>query len=138
MTELQKLRTTLQGLRAQHAAEMKKVEKEKDRVMERWNKLSDAQAKLGSTPSGINFANSQVVEASDVQMRGKGQGFLELSLEQAERSRKDLADETRNLRGIVISAANELQRIMYTTQKLSTTEAIDEVRLKFAYTSKYF
>ncbi|THH26975.1 hypothetical protein EUX98_g7212 [Antrodiella citrinella] len=129
MTELQKLRTTLQGLRTQHAAEMKKVEKEKDRIMERWNKLSDAQAKLGSTPSGINFANSQIVEASDVQMRGKGQGFLELSLEQAERSRKDLADETRNLRGIVISAANELQRIMYTTQKLSTSEAIDEPSL---------
>lgn len=125
--ELQRTRTALQGVRAQHTAEIKKIEKEKERVIERWSKLADNQAKLGSTPSGITFANSQVVEASSVQMRGKGEGFLEISLEQAERSRNDLADETRNLRGVVLSTANELQRIMYTARKLSTSEAIGEV-----------
>lgn len=121
------MRTALQGLRAQHAADIKKIEKEKERVMERWSKLAENQTKLGATPSGLTFANSQVVEASNVQLRGKGEGFLEIALEQAERSRSDLADETRNLRGVVLSTANELQRIMYTAKKLSTSDAVDEV-----------
>ena len=125
--ELQRTRTTLQGLRAQHTAEIKKIEKEKERVMERWNKLADSQAKHGSAPSGLTFANAQVVEASEVQLRGKGQGFLEISLEQAERSRHDLADETRHLRGVILSTANELQRIMYTARKLSSSDNLDEV-----------
>ncbi|KAH8091643.1 Afadin and alpha-actinin-binding-domain-containing protein [Cristinia sonorae] len=124
--ELQRLRTTVQGLRAQHATELKKVEKEKERVMERWSKLADSQAKHGSSPSGLTIANLSVVEASDVQLRGKGQGFLEIALEQAEKSRNDLADETRTLRGLVHSTANELQRIVYTARKLSSSEPVEE------------
>lgn len=121
------MRTTLQGLRLQHSADIKKIEKEKERVMERWSKLTDSQLKHGPSSSGLIFANAQVVEASDVQMRGQGQGFLDLSLEEAERSRNDLADETRNLKGVILSAANELQRIFYTAQKLSTSPTLDEV-----------
>ncbi|KAI0791937.1 Afadin and alpha-actinin-binding-domain-containing protein, partial [Abortiporus biennis] len=125
--ELQRLRTSLQGLRETHKAELKKIEKEKDRMSERWNKLSDAQLKIGATvPSGIKFANQQVVEASDVQIRGKGKGFLEVSLEEAERSRKELAEQNRELKRIVLSAANDLQRIFWSAQNLTSSGSSDE------------
>lgn len=97
--------------------------------MDRWSKLADNQLKLGSEPSKIKFANSQVVEASDVQLRGKGQGFLEVALEQAEQSRSHLADEVRSLRSIVVSTANELQRILQIARSISSSEVQDEVIL---------
>ncbi|CAL1714045.1 unnamed protein product [Somion occarium] len=124
--ELQRTRSSLQALRTTHQAEIKKMEKEKDRMMEKWNKLADNQLKAGSVACGIKFANSQVVEASDVQLRAKGQGFLEVSLEQAEQSRSQLADEVRSLRGIVISTANELQRILHIARNLSSSEVQEE------------
>lgn len=91
--------------------------------------MADNQLKVGSEPSKIKFANSQVVEASDVQLRGKGQGFLEVALEQAEQSRSHLADEVRSLRGIVMSTANELQRILQIARSISTSEVQEEVTL---------
>ncbi|KAI0071156.1 hypothetical protein K474DRAFT_1652846 [Panus rudis PR-1116 ss-1] len=126
LAELQRTRTSLQGLRATHQAEIKKLEKEKERVLDRWSKLADNQTKLGAIPSGIKFTNSQVVEASDVQLRGKGQGFLEVALEQAEQSRSQLADEVRYMRGLVISTANELQTILHIAGNISTSEIKDE------------
>ncbi|KAK7685742.1 hypothetical protein QCA50_011088 [Cerrena zonata] len=124
--ELQRTRTALQSLRLAHQTEIKKIEKEKERVLERWSKVADNQLKLGSESSRIRFANSQVVEASDVQLRGKGQGLLEAALEQSEHSRNQLADEVRSLRGIVISTANELQRILQIARSISLSEVQDE------------
>lgn len=97
-------------------------------MTDRWSKLSDSQLKLGSTvPSGIRFANAQVVEASDVQLRGQGRGFMEVALEEAERSRDGLADENRVLRGLILSTANELQRILHFTRNLASSTTQDEV-----------
>lgn len=97
-------------------------------MLERWSKLADSQLKLGATvPSSIKFANAQVVEASEVQLRGKGKGFLEEALEQAEQARNDLAGENRMLKGLVISAGNELQKIMHSTKGLVSVESLEEV-----------
>lgn len=126
--ELQRTRTALQAIRSTHATEIKKLEKEKERALERWSKLADQQIKLGSASSGLRFANAEVVEASDVQLRGKGKGFLEVAAEQAQEARDALFNENRRLKGLLLSAANEIQRLLHSTRSLATTESQEEVR----------
>ncbi|KAI0352101.1 hypothetical protein OH77DRAFT_1460841 [Trametes cingulata] len=124
--ELQRTRTTLHALRATHQTEIKKLEKEKERMVERWSKLSDAQLRVASLPAGPTCANLEVVEASDVQLRGKGQGFLDVALEQAESARKELYEQNRKLRGLLLSAANELQSVLHAARTAGENEYIEE------------
>ncbi|TFK86472.1 hypothetical protein K466DRAFT_492758 [Polyporus arcularius HHB13444] len=128
--ELQRTRSTLHALRATHQTEIKKIEKEKERMVERWSKLSDAQLKIGSLRAGLTCANLDVVEASDVQLRGKGQGFLDVALEQAETARKELFEQNRKLRDILLSAANELQSLLHALRSTgeSDSQSQEEVR----------
>ena len=118
----------MQALRTAHQAEVKRLEKEKERMAERWGKIADAQVKLSAAPAGLRCANADVVDASDVQLRGKGQGFLEVALEQAETARKDLFDQNRRLRGLILSTANELQRVVYDARVADSPEDCPEVR----------
>ena len=96
-------------------------------MVDRWSKLSDAQLKTGSLRAGLTCANLDVVEASDVQLRGKGQTFLDVALEQAETARKELLEQNRKLRGVLLSAANELQSVLYAVRTARDTEPTDEV-----------
>ncbi|KAH9479231.1 hypothetical protein JR316_0007819 [Psilocybe cubensis] len=110
--ELQRTRTVLQGVRATHVAELKKKEKEVERILDKWQKISDAQAKLTAAPSGIvRCLNAAVVEGSEV--FGKGQGYLEIALEQAEQARSSLSDDNLFLRKVLVRAVNELQSIIH-------------------------
>lgn len=133
--ELQRTRTTLQALRNTHQTELKKVEKEKERMVERWTKVSDAQLKVGSLRSGLTCSNTDVVEASDVQLRGKGQGFLDVALEQAETARKELFEQNRKLRGLILYTANELQRLVHSVRAAASPEPVEEVRGLVHFTS---
>ncbi|CDO68386.1 hypothetical protein BN946_scf184815.g33 [Trametes cinnabarina] len=127
--ELQRTRTTLTALRAAHQTEIKKIEKEKERMVERWCKLSDVQLKIGSLRSGLICANQEVVEASDVQLRGKGQGFLDVALEQAEDARTELMEQNRKLRGLLLSAANELRRVLHAARTAHDPDSAEEPSL---------
>ena len=118
----------MQALRTAHQAEVKRIEKEKERMTERWSKLADAQVKLSAAPAGVRCANAVVVDAPDVQLHGKGQGFLEVALEQAEAARKDLFDQNRRLRGLILSTANEMQRMVHGAQVAESAEDVPEVR----------
>lgn len=130
--ELQRTRTLLQGVRATHYAELKKKEKEIERVMEKWQKLSDTQAKLSSVPSGMRCLNATVVEGNEVV--GKGQGYLEIALEQAEQTRSNLSDDNLFLRKLLVRSINELQSILHHARCLiSGDQNIDEVRLDGPY-----
>ncbi|KAI0364368.1 hypothetical protein BV20DRAFT_974567 [Pilatotrama ljubarskyi] len=124
--ELQRTRSTLHALRATHQTEIKKLEKEKERMVERWSKLSDAQLRVANLPAGLTCANHDVVEAPDVQLRGKGQGFLDVALEQAESARKELYEQNRKMRGLLLSAANELQSVLHATRTAGETEYVEE------------
>ncbi|RPD52962.1 hypothetical protein L226DRAFT_489474 [Lentinus tigrinus ALCF2SS1-7] len=124
--ELQRTRTTLHSLRATHQTEIKKLEKEKERMVERWSKLSDAQLKIGSQRAGLTCANLDVVEASDAQLRGKGQSFLDVALEQAETARKELFEQNRELRRILLSAANDLQSVLHVARTTGESENEEE------------
>ncbi|KAH9930287.1 Afadin and alpha-actinin-binding-domain-containing protein [Fomitopsis serialis] len=125
-SELQRTRTSMQALRSAHQAEVKRLEKEKERMAERWSKIADTQVKLGSTAAGLRCANADVVDAADVQLRGKGQGFLEVALEQAETARKELFDQNRRLRGLILSTANEMQWVVHDAHLAGSAEDCSE------------
>jgi hypothetical protein len=97
-------------VRNAHQCEIKKKEKEIERMVERWAKLSDAQTKVGAMGSGIRCANVSVTEGSEV--FGKGQNLLETALEEAERDRSRLSDENSSLHRLVLTAANEAQSVL--------------------------
>ena len=104
-------------------------------MVERWSKVCDGQLKIGSLGSGLTCANLDVVEASDVQHRGKGQGFLDVALEQAESARKELYDQNRKLRSLLLSTANELQSLLHAVRTADTAEYREEVRLDLFHPS---
>lgn len=110
--ELQRTRSTLQTVRATHHAEIKKKEKEMERTIEKWAKLSDSQLKLGSIASSMTMrcANGTVTGAG---IMGKGKGFLEVALEHAEKAAKELREENFKLRQMVLGTVNELQSVVH-------------------------
>ncbi|KAG5653603.1 hypothetical protein H0H81_011975 [Sphagnurus paluster] len=122
-SELQRTRSLLQGVRATHQSELKKKEKDIERMLEKWSKLADAQTKLMAAPSGMRCANAAVVTGSE--MIGKGQGFLEIALEEAEKARCLLVDENLSLRRLVLSAVNEVQLILHQSRP-SSSESYEE------------
>ncbi|KAJ7180853.1 Afadin and alpha-actinin-binding-domain-containing protein [Mycena filopes] len=109
--ELQRARTALQGVRATHQSELKKKEKEVERMAERWNKLADMQTKLSTTPSGLRCSNLKVVDGTEV--LGKGPGLVEVALEQAEEARERLSQDNTRLRNQLLGAVNEAQAMLY-------------------------
>jgi chromosome segregation ATPase len=130
--ELQRTRTALQAIRTTHQTEIKKLEQEKDKILARWTKLIDSQSgNINKSDASAKYhcANFEVVEASDVQLRGRGSDLMEAALDQAERARHDLLDENERLKGIITSTANELQRTYYIAQCLTCAERPAEVSL---------
>jgi hypothetical protein len=126
--ELQRTRTSLQAIRTTHQTELKKKEKEIERMVEKWTKLADVQAKLGAASSGIRCANVGVIDGNDIV--GKGQGFLEIALEQAEKARSLMAEENQRLRRLVLAAVNELQSAVHFARGLAS-ETEEEVGTDF-------
>lgn len=114
--ELQRTRGLLQALRTAHQNEIKKKEKDMEKFVEKWQRLADAQAKLMNTPSGMYCANSAVVEGTEI--IGKGQGFLEIALEQAERARSELSTENLELKRLVLTAVNETQTVLSDAKRI--------------------
>ncbi|KAJ7251347.1 Afadin and alpha-actinin-binding-domain-containing protein [Mycena rebaudengoi] len=115
LAELQRARTAFQTVRATHQSELKKKEKEVERVMDKWAKLADMQAKLSAASSGMRCANIAVLDGTEV--LGKGPGLAELALEQAEDARQRFAQDNAKLRGLLLAAVNEAQAILHQARK---------------------
>lgn len=94
-------------------------------MLEKWNKLSDAQAKIGSVGSGMQCANVAVVDGSEI--LGKGKGYLEVALEEAERARQELGEGNEKLHRIVLSTVNEVQSVMHLVRCMISDENFEEV-----------
>lgn len=125
VAELQRTRTNILGIRATHQSELKKKEKDIERMAEKWSKIADAQSKVVSIPSGMRCGNVAVVDGSE--FFGKGQGFLEVALEEAEKSQKHLTEENDTLRKLVLTAVNEIQTLLHQAGR-QPTEGDDTVR----------
>lgn len=123
---MQRTRTALQSVRATHQAELKKLEKEKDKLLEKVAKLSDHQ--FVTRVAGIRYANENAVthyggpttlgpiplNASATAPPGQGTGdFLEVTLEESMRHRQELAEENRALKTILMRLANEVQSVEF-------------------------
>lgn len=126
--ELQRTRTALQSVRATHQAEVKKVEKEKDKLLEKVAKLSEHQ--YVTRVAGIRYANENAISqygtsslgptpagASSSSSGGQGLGgtgdFLEVTLEESMRHRQELADENRALKALLLRVANDIQHVEF-------------------------
>ncbi|EAU90393.2 hypothetical protein CC1G_00777 [Coprinopsis cinerea okayama7 len=114
--ELQRTKSSLQGIRTAHQQELKKKEKEIDKLAEKWQKLADSQAKLSTTASGISCANVAAIEGRTNQI--KGPDFLEVALDEAEKARAALVEDNKHLKMLVLKAVNSIQRILYQTKAL--------------------
>ena len=115
--ELQRARSAMQSVRQTYTAELKRREKETEKMMDRWQKISDMQTKLGSTSSGIKFKTTlanPVVSSRDSDIIGRGPDLVEDALDEAQVARKELVEENTSLKNVVLSAANELSRICHT------------------------
>lgn len=119
-------------MRATHQSELKKKEKEVERVMDKWSKLADMQAKLSAASSGMRCANIAVLDGTEV--LGKGPGLAELALEQAEDARQRFAQDNAKLCGLLLNAVNEAQAILHQARKSDREE---EVRLAEFYILPY-
>ncbi|KAG1774155.1 Afadin and alpha-actinin-binding-domain-containing protein [Suillus placidus] len=116
--ELQRTRSSLIALRATHSAEIKKKEKDVERIIEKWSKLSDMQTKLSTSSSGLTFRCGNADCGERVRNPRQGEGYLEIALEQAESARASLADETLALQRLVVNVANRLQSVLHELQCL--------------------
>ncbi|GAW08195.1 protein [Lentinula edodes] len=112
--ELQWTRSALQTIRATHQAKTKKKEKEIERAMERWHRISDAQAKLGATASGKHFIGSVKTAVEPVvPIVGRGKRYLEITLEEAEKAREQLGKDNLSLKKMLLKADNEIRNIAF-------------------------
>ncbi|KAG1737211.1 Afadin and alpha-actinin-binding-domain-containing protein [Suillus lakei] len=111
--ELQRTRSSLIALRATHSTEIKKKEKDVERIIEKWSKLSDMQTKLSTSSSGLTFRCGNADVVNGFETLGKGKGYLEIALEQAESARASLTDETLALQRLVVNVANRLQSVLH-------------------------
>ncbi|EIW78664.1 hypothetical protein CONPUDRAFT_156630 [Coniophora puteana RWD-64-598 SS2] len=125
--KLQRTRTSIQALRASHTSELKKKERDVERMTEKWTKLAEAQSKLSASGAAsgmtIRGTNADVVTGSEVLWQGRT--VDEEALEQAEQARAQLYEENGRLRRLVISSANELQRVVWNARSL-TCDAEEE------------
>ncbi|KAF9233476.1 Afadin and alpha-actinin-binding-domain-containing protein [Melanogaster broomeanus] len=127
--ELQRTRTSLQALRATHATELKKKEKDIERMVEKWSKLADCQTKLSMTSAGITIQGANAEVASGSEIVGRGKGLLEVALEHAESSRAELLDETTRLRRLILMSANRLQTMVHEIRMLASIKSDEPASL---------
>jgi hypothetical protein len=123
LAELQRTRTSLQYLRSTTQNELKRKDREVERVLDRWNKVADTQVKLSNAQSGLRCANFAV--GNDEQARGKG--LMEVALEQVEEARGELVKENEGFRTVLLGTANALQGMVYNVKGLAAEAHLEEV-----------
>lgn len=105
-------------------------------MVEKWSKLADAQVKLTSAPgasSGLRCVNGNVAGVEGI-ILGKGQGYLEIALEQAEKSRGELWEENGRLKGLVTGALNDIQGVLSLARSLLNENPEEVSTLSFIHT----
>ena len=121
--ENQRLRTTLQSVRLGAQNEVKRFEKEKDKLLERLSKIADSRPTAQFACSNLNVSTTE----------GKFEkGFLDIALEDAENARVNLAEENDILKKLVVDCANGAQGLMHRIKyRGDERHMVDEVRCAF-------
>ena len=120
--ENQRLRTTLQSVRLGAQNEVKRFEKEKDKLLERLSRIADSKQ---TTTAQFVCSNFNV---SATQGRFE-KGHLEIALEDAENARMNLAEENDVLKKVVVDCANGTQGLLHRIRyRGDERHMVDEVR----------
>jgi hypothetical protein len=86
-------------------------------MVDKWARVADVQLKLGSGSGMRGCANVGVVEGEGG-VYGKGLRYLEIALDQAEKTRGELYDENARLRRLVVGAVNDVQAVLHLAKSL--------------------
>lgn len=120
--ENQRLRTTLQSVRLGAQNELKRFEKEKDKLLERLSKIADSKQ---TTTAQFVCSNLNVGMTESRFERG----YLEIALEDAENARVNLAEENDALKKLVVDHANGTQGLLHRIRyRGDERHMVDEVR----------
>lgn len=92
-------------------------------MVEKWTKLVDSQAKSSTGSPGMVIRGANAEVASGMELLGKGKGYMEVALEHAESSRKELLDETTRLRRLILVSANRLQSMLHEIRILASLKS---------------
>ncbi|KIJ34811.1 hypothetical protein M422DRAFT_262997 [Sphaerobolus stellatus SS14] len=122
--ELQRTRTSIQYLRSTTQQELKRKDKEVERILERWNRVSDAQVKLGGITSGLHCANHAAAAGSADLRRSKS--IMEEALEQAEEARSELVKENEGFRSVILGTANALQTLTHSIKTIGADMHVED------------
>lgn len=122
--ENQRLRTTLQSVRLGAQNEVKRFEKEKDKLLERLSKIADSRqitAQLSCSNLNVSATESRFEK-----------GYLDIALEDAEHARVNLAEENDVLKKLVVDCANGAQRLLHRIKyRGDERHMVDEVMRAF-------
>ena len=121
--ENQRLRTTLQSVRLGAQNEVKRFEKEKDKLLERLSKIADSKPTAQFTCSNLNVSTTESKFEK---------GYLDIALEDAENARVNLAEENDILKKLVVDCANGAQGLLHRIKyRGDQRHMVDEVRSAF-------
>ena len=123
--ENQRLRTTLQSVRLGAQNEVKRFEKEKDKLLERLSKIAD------SKQTAAQFSCSNLyVSATESNFE---KGYLDIALEDAENARMNLIEENDVLKKLVVDCANGAQGLLHRIKcRGDERHMVDEVGTRFS------
>lgn len=108
-TQLTKVRNDLQYARSSAQLEIKRKEKEVEKILEKWTKICNEQARLGSVGTGMACANLAILAGEKGPL---GESLLERAMSDLESSRARLLEENDAFRDVVLSAARGLQSLV--------------------------
>ena len=135
--DMQRLKMAMQYLRTTTANEVKRKEKEIEKMTERWSRIANEQVKIGAIGSGMACANLLPEQASSEVFRDsllccagltllqKKKDIWEVALAESEATRLRLLKENDALRDVIVACANALVSLQH-----STLEAINKVELE--------
>jgi hypothetical protein len=108
MSTLQRTRSSLQFLRSTSQNEIKRKEREVERVLERWTKLQ-ATKSADVLPLCLNSDVGGESPGPIWRSWSRDDGLLEVALEQAEQARSGLQEENHAFRLVLLELANALR-----------------------------
>lgn len=118
--ENQRLRTMLQSVRLGAQNEVKRFEKDKDKLLERLSKIAD------SKPTAQFYCPNLSLSTTESRFE---KGYLDIALEDAENARVNLAEENDILKKLVVDCANGAQGLLHRIKyRGDERHMVDEVR----------
>ncbi|KAG8758300.1 hypothetical protein FRC14_000358 [Serendipita sp. 396] len=123
--DFQKLKMAVQYLRTTTSNDIKRKEKEIEKMTDRWSKISNDQVKLGTIGAGIVCANllpEQMAQESK-------NDFWEAALAESEQARLRLMKENDAFRDVIVGCVNALVTVHHSTVEAITKVEMDEPEL---------